>query len=73
MGKGTLLGLGQSSVMPFPATVIALHTCYILVSIALSLLLLGNIFPRSGVLRGALTFLGLFAKKGPLITSATPP
>ena len=43
--------------MAFSATVIALHTCYILVPIALSLLLLGNTFPRSGVLRGTLTYL----------------
>jgi len=52
--KGCLAGLGTiPSAMSFPATVITPHTCYILISVALSLLLLGNTSPRSGVLRGA--------------------
>ena len=52
-GKGNLVRLGTiPSVRPFPATVIALHTCYTLVSITLSLLLLGNTFPRSRVFEG---------------------
>ena len=50
--------------MPFPATVMALRMCYTLVSIALSLLLLGNTFFQSGVLRSMLTFLDQFATKG---------
>jgi len=70
--KGYLTGRGTiSSVMSFPATVIALHTCYTLVSIALSLLLLGHTFPRSRALRGMLTFLGLFAMKGPFFLRLT--
>ena len=44
-GKGYLARLGTIlSVMPFPAIVIAVHTCYTLVSIALSLLFLDNTF-----------------------------
>ena len=65
-GKGYLARLGTiPSIMPFPAIVIVLHTCYTLVSIALSLLLRGNTYLRSGVLRDMLTFLGLFATKKP--------
>ena len=46
-GKGYLIRLRIiPSVMSFPTTVITLQACYILVSIALSLLLLGNTFPR---------------------------
>ena len=64
--KSYLTRLGTiPSIVSFPATVIALYTCYTLVSIALNLLLLGNTFPRSGALRGVLAFLGLFATKGP--------
>jgi len=71
-GKGYLAGLGTiPSVMPFPATVITLDTCYIVVSMALSLLLFGNTFPRSRVLRDAWTFLGLFATKGPFALRLT--
>jgi len=71
-GKGYLARLGTiPSVMPFLAIVIALHTRYTLVSIALSLLLLGNTFPRSRVLRGMLTFLGLVAVKGPFAVKLT--
>ena len=55
-GKGYLARLGTiPSIMPFPAIVIVLHTCYTLVSIALSLLLRGNTYLRSGVLRDMLT------------------
>jgi len=65
-GKGYLTVLGTiPSAMSLPLTVIALHMCYILVPIALNLLLLGNTFPRSGVLRGTWTFLGLFTTKWP--------
>jgi len=41
--------------------VIALHMCYILLSIALSLFLLGNTTARSRVLRGATTLLQLLS------------
>ena len=70
--KGYLARLGRiPSIMPFPTTVIALHTCYTLISIVLSLLLLSNTYPRAGVLRGMLTFLGLFASKGPFALRLT--
>jgi len=59
------------SIMLFPATVIALHTCYILVSLALSLLLLGSTLPRSGVLKGVQTLLILFGTKGPFTLRLT--
>jgi len=61
--KGYLTGLGTiPRVMPFLATVIALHMCYTL---------LGNPFPRSGVLRSMLTFLGLFVMKEPFSLKLT--
>jgi len=70
--KGYLARLGTiSTVMPIPAAAITLHTCYILISIALSLLLLGNTFLRSGVLRDTLTFLGLFGRKKPFALMLT--
>ena len=70
--KGYLTGLETiMSVMSFPTIGIALHTCYTVVSIALSLLLLGHTFPRSRALRGMLTFLGLFAMKGPFFLRLT--
>jgi len=70
--KGYLTGLGTiPSVMSFPTTAIALHTCYTLVSIALNLLLLGHTFPKLRVLRGMLTFLGLFVTKGPFSLKLT--
>ena len=71
-GKGYVARLGTiPSVMTFPTTVMALHTCYTLVSIALSLLLLGNTFSQLGVLRSMLTFLGQFATKGPFALRPT--
>ena len=71
-GKGYLARLGAiPSVMPFPTTVMTLHMCYTLISIALSLLLLGNTFSQSGVLRSMLTFLGQFATKGPFALRLT--
>jgi len=71
-GKGYLARLGTiPTIMPFLATVIGLRKCYILVFIALNLLLLGNTFPRSGVLTSAWTFLGLFATKGPFTLRLT--
>jgi len=70
--KGYLARLRKiPSIMPFPAIVITLHTCYILVSIALTLLLLCNTFPRLGVLMGMGAFLGLFATKGPFALGLT--
>jgi len=71
-GGGYLVGLGIiPSIIPFPVTVTAIHMCYTLVSIALNFLLPGNTFPRSGVLRGMLTFLGLFSTKGPFALRLT--
>jgi len=55
-----------SSEVSLLSIAIALHTCYILVSIALSLLFLGNTILRSGVLRCSWTMLSLLAKKRPL-------
>jgi len=49
----------------FPPIVIALRTCYILVFVALGLLVFDNTIPRLGFLRGARTFLNLFATKRP--------
>ena len=70
--KGYLTELGIiPGVMSFPATVIALHTCYTLVSITLSLMLPGHTFPRLRALKGMLTFLGLFAMKGPFALRLT--
>ena len=64
--EGYLARLGTiPSVMSFHTTIITLHTCYTLVSIALSLLFLGNTFSQLGVLRSMLIFLEQFAMKGP--------
>ena len=72
-GKWYLVRLGTiPSVTPFLATVVAPHMCYTLVSIALSLLFLGNTFPWSRVLRDMLTFLSLFAMKGPFTLGSLP-
>jgi len=71
-GKGYLARLGTiPSVMTFPTTVMALHTCYTLVSIVVSLLLLGKTFSQLGVLRSMLTFLGQFATKRPFALRLT--
>ena len=65
-GKGYLSGFRTiSSEMSFRTTVIALHTCYILIFIALIPLLLGNTISRSGLLTGTRTFLSPFATKRP--------
>ena len=60
MREGTLVGKGSPL-----STIIVLHTCYIILSIALSLLLLDNTTLRLGVSRSMMTFLDLLATKRP--------
>ena len=64
--------LSELRIVSLLSTVIALHMCSILFSIAISLLLLGNNILRLGVSRSARTFLSLLAMERPFELSLMP-
>ena len=72
-GKGYLARLGTiPSVMPFPAIVIALHTCYTLFSITLSVLFLDNTFTSWEFWGACWPFLTCLSRKGLLRLGSLP-